>query len=211
MPAQSGDDLSDIELVDQLLRGVSGAFELFFRRYQRLINHCVRARADAGDVDDLVQGFFERLMARDYRDLKLWQRGTSLPVYLSVVIRNFVTDFNRAKYARQKKFAVQFDTLSEHALKNVSEEGANITIAEEITSAIELRELRKLGIQAWAKLEKRDRFIVCGRLHRELNNETMAERLELTGGALRTALSRAHVRLLLGLKTLAPEYFPTQV
>jgi DNA-directed RNA polymerase specialized sigma24 family protein len=97
-----GNDYSDIELVDRLLRGVPGAFDLFYRRHERLIYHCIRRRADAADVSDLFQSFFERLVERDYRVLKLWQRGTSLPIYLSTVVRNFVIDFHRARSAGEK-------------------------------------------------------------------------------------------------------------
>ena len=210
MPAQSGGkDFSDIELVDQLLRGAPGAFDLFYQRYNRLIYHCIRVRADAVDVDDLVQSFFERLVGRDYHILRLWQRGTSLPIYLSRVIRNFVIDFHRAKRSRQKTA----DALSGLALidippvKEGTTSGAPLK-GEEITPALELKELRRLGLQAWAKLELRDRILTCGKLHRELSNEAMAVRLKLTEGTLRTALFRAQGRLLAGLKNLAPEYFP---
>jgi RNA polymerase sigma factor (sigma-70 family) len=209
-PASTTDsDLLDIELVDRLLRGAPGAFDSFYRRYNRLIYHCIRVRADAVDVDDLVQSFFERLVGREYRILQLWQRGTSLPIYLSRVIRNFVIDFHRTKRSRQKTA----DALSKLALidtplvKEGTTSGAPLT-GEEITPALELKELRGFGLQAWAKLEFRDRILTCGKLHRELSNEALAERLKLTEGALRTALFRAQGRLLAGLKTLAPEYFP---
>ena len=69
-----GTDYSDIELVDRLLRGVPGAFDLFYRRYERLIYHCIRAGADEADVADIFQSFFERLVERDYRVLRLWYR-----------------------------------------------------------------------------------------------------------------------------------------
>jgi RNA polymerase sigma factor (sigma-70 family) len=214
MPAQppaltSGNDLSDIELVDQLLRGVPTAFDSFYQRYNRLIYHCIRVRADAVDVDDLVQSFFERLVGRDYHILKLWQRGTSLPIYLSRVIRNFIIDFHRTKRSREKTAgAVSGLALIDTPLvKEGTTSGAPLK-GEEITPAIELKELRRLGLQAWAKLELRDRILTCGKLHRELSNEAMAERLKLTEGALRTALFRAQGRLLAGLKTFAPEYFP---
>ena len=269
------DELSDIELVDQLVRGVPGAFEVFFQRYERLIYHCIRKRADVVDVEDLVQSFFERLVGGNYRILKLWQRGTSLTIYLSAVVRNFVFDFHRKKHSQQKLTGALSESLidaseveqertapagpkmparfpgkiidrkqcddgdvpiqkipvgvsglppaqaeawrkrtaipewSSHSPEPTSPDPSSDTLAsQEITPAIELRELRKLGIRAWAELDERDRSIVCGQLHRDLSNETMAQRLKLTGGALRTALSRAHVRLLQGLKTLAPEYFP---
>ena len=86
MPAASpasveGDELSDIELVDRLLKRVPGAFDLFYHRHKRLIFHCIRAnaRADEADVNDLAQSFFERLVARDCHVLKLWQRGMRIP------------------------------------------------------------------------------------------------------------------------------------
>jgi RNA polymerase sigma factor (sigma-70 family) len=199
--AQSeGSDFSDVELVDRLLRRAPGAFELFYSRHERLIYHCIRARADPSDVADLFQGFFERLVEGDYRVLRLWQRGTSLPIYLSRVIRNFVIDFHRTKRRRETPVG----GLSE--LEAHEPEGE-----ETLTTAIVLKELRRIGLQAWAKLDSRDRFLMCGKLHRELTNEAMAERLNLTSGALRTAVSRAQARLLASLKILAPEYFPAKV
>ena len=192
-----GTDYSDIELVDRLLRGAPGAFDLFYRRHERLIYHCIRTRADAADVTDLFQSFFERLVERDYHVLKLWQRGTSLPIYLSTVVRNFVIDFHRKKRWR------------ENLVGGLSELEAYESEREEtLTTALVLKDLRRIGLKAWAKLDGRDRFLMCGKLHRELSNEAMADRLKLTEGALRTALSRAQVRLLAGVKTLAPEYFP---
>ena len=193
----NGNDFSDIELVDRLLRGVPGAFDLFYRRHERLIYHCIRTRAEVADVADLFQSFFERLVERGYHVLKLWQRGTSLPIYLSKVIRNFVVDFYRKKRWR------------ENPVGGLSELEAHEGEGEEtLTTALVLRELRRIGLQAWAKLDGRDRFLTCGKFHRELSNEAMADRLKLTEGALRTALSRAQVRLLAGVKVLAPEYFP---
>jgi RNA polymerase sigma factor (sigma-70 family) len=187
MPAQSpasmdGNDYSDIQLVDRLLRGVPGAFGLFYRRHERLIYHCIRTRVDAADVTDLFQSFFERLVERDYHVLKLWQRGSSLPIYLATVVRNFVVDFHRKKRWREKLVG----GLSE--LEAHEGEGE-----ETLTTALILKDLRRIGLQAWAKLDGRDRFLMCSKLHRELSNEAMADRLRLTEGALRTALSRAQV------------------
>jgi RNA polymerase sigma factor (sigma-70 family) len=208
MPAQSlasmdGNDYSDIELVDRLLRGVPGAFDLFYRRHERLIYHCIRKRADLADVTDLFQSFFERLVERDYCVLKLWQRGTSLPIYLSTVVRNFVIDFHRKKRWRESLVGGLSELAAHDRRHRRRHEGE-----ETITTALVLKDLRRIGLQAWAKLDGRDRFLMCSKLHRELSNAAMATRLNLTEGALRTALSRAQVRLLAGVKALAPEYFP---
>jgi DNA-directed RNA polymerase specialized sigma24 family protein len=96
------DDISDVELVDLVVRGHPGAFRRFYQRHSQLIYGCIRKRANAADVDDVFQAFFERLTAKGYRPLQLWQRGTSLPVYLAKVVRNFVVDFYRAKKSREQ-------------------------------------------------------------------------------------------------------------
>jgi RNA polymerase sigma factor (sigma-70 family) len=194
--------VSDIEIVDLLLRGAPGAFDLFYHRYQRLIYHCIRARADAADADDIFQSFFEHLMERDYRVLRLWQRGSSLTIYLSTVIRNFAADFRRKKHRQERRETPEGGLLDLETCEPVAE--------ERLTTAIVLKELRRVALQAWATLDGRDRLLVCWKFHRDLTNEAMAERLNppLTSGALRTALSRAQGRFLASLKTLAPEYFP---
>src|SRR5262249_35697839 len=173
-PAQLAQS-SDIELVDAVLRGTPGAVEAFYRRHSQLIYHCIRARADRQDVDDIFQAFFERLIKREYRVLQLWQRGTSLPMYLAKVIRNFVIDFHRGRRLREGAVGgtTELEPLS----------GAE---AEPTTAASHLKELRQVGIRAWAVLEPRDRKLICDRLHRDLDNDAIARRLQLSAGALRT-------------------------
>ena len=63
-PAQPA-QLSDIELVDAVLRGAPGAVEAFYRRHSRLIYHCIRARADRQDVDDIFQATVVRRSPQD--------------------------------------------------------------------------------------------------------------------------------------------------
>ena len=190
-------DLSDIELVDNVLQGAPGAIEAFYHRHSRLIYHCIRSRTGGQDVDDIFQAFFERLLKSGFRPLQLWQRGSSLPVYLSSVIRNFVTDFHRSRRLREEAVGgtMELEPLS----------GGE---AETITATTHLTELRQIGIRAWAVLEARDRRLVCDRLHRDLDNETIAQRLKLSVGTLRTAMSRAQSRYLAHVRQLAPEFFP---
>jgi RNA polymerase sigma factor (sigma-70 family) len=193
-------DLSDIELVDNVLQGTPAAVEAFYRRHSQLIYHCIRSRADRQDVDDIFQAFFERLVKREYRVLQLWQRGTSLPMYLSKVVRNFVIDFHRAKRLREEAVGgtTELEPLSESQ-------------AETITTSSHLKELRHIGIRAWGVLEPRDRRLICDRLHRDLDNDAIARRLQLAAGTLRTAMSRAQSRYLAEVRRRAPEFFPDQV
>lgn len=192
-------ELSDLELVDRVVRGTRGAFDQFYQRHHRLVYHCIRSRADTADVNDLFQSFFERLIEHEFHILKLWQRGTSLPIYLSKVIRNFVIDFHRSKRRREEVVG----GLSELEALASGED-------ESITTKIMLKELRRKGIEAWSKLDDRDRILVCCKYHRDLSNEDLAARLALSAGTLRTALSRAQARLLESLRSLVPEYFPAE-
>lgn len=189
--------LSDIELVDSVLREAPGAIEAFHQRHGKLIYHCIRARAGVQDADDIFQAFFERLVRSRYRALQLWQRGTSLPVYLARVVRNFVTDVHRTRRFREESVggSLELEPLA----------GGQ---GETITTATHLRELRRIGLQAWAVLEPRDRRLVCDRLHRDLDNGTIAARLDLAPGTLRTAMSRAQSRYLTEVRRRAPEFFP---
>ncbi len=82
---------------------------------------------------------------------------------------------------------------------------------EPVTAAAHLKELRHIGIRAWAILESRDRRLICDRLHRDLDNDVIARRLNLTAGTLRTAMSRAQSRYLTQMRRLAPEFFPDGV
>jgi len=189
-------ELSDVELVENVLRGTPGAIDAFYHRHSRLIYHCIRSRTGGQDVDDIFQAFFERLLKSGFRPLQLWQRGSSLPVYLSSVIRNFVTDFHRAKRLREEAVG---GTMELEPLSGNED--------ETITTTTQLKELRHIGVRAWAVLEARDRRLVCDRLHRDLDNETIARRLKLTIGALRTAMSRAQARYLAQVRRLAPEFF----
>ena len=187
---------SDVELVDSILRGAPGATDAFYRRHGRLIYHCIRSRASGHDVDDIFQAFFERLIRSNYRALELWQRGTYLHVYLSRVIRNFVIDFHRARRGSEEAVggAAELEPLTEPQ-------------AESITAMSHLKELRRIGIRAWATLEARDRRLLCDRLHRDLDNEAIARLLGLAAGALRTAMSRAQSRFLAKVRAFAPEFF----
>jgi RNA polymerase sigma factor (sigma-70 family) len=186
-------------LVDNVLRAAPGAVEAFYRRHSQLIYHVIRSRADRQDVDDIFQAFFERMTKRDYRVLQLWQRGTSLPMYLAKVVRNFTIDFHRARRFREEAVGGtgELEPLSGPA-------------AETISAASHLKELRHIGIRAWAVLEPRDRRLICDRLHRDLDNDAIARRLQLSAGTLRTAMSRAQARHLGQVRRLAPEFFPEQ-
>ena len=192
--------VSDIEMVNRLVSGAPGAFDLFYGRYSRLIYHCIRRRIhNQPDVEDIAQDFFARLQETRFRALDMWQRGSPLPNYLSRVVRNFVIDFQRSRRRQD---------LGESAW---IEESMNVPEQTDpgAYAALEARALRKSGIRAWAKLSlPRDKRLICNKYHRELPSEVLAARESLNRNALAQALFNAQRRFMTQLRDLAPEFFP---
>ncbi len=190
---------SDTEMVNRLVSGAPGAFDLFYGRYSRLIYHCICRRIhDHHDVEDIAQEFFARLQATRFRALDMWQRGSPLPNYLSRVVRNFVIDFQRS---RRRQDLGESAWIEESTNAEQTAQGAY--------AALEARALRKSGIRAWARLSlPRDKRLICNKYHRELPSEVLATRESLNKNALAQALFNAQRRFLAQLRDLAPEFFP---
>ena len=87
-------------------------------------------------------------MSASYHILKLWQRGTSLPIYLSKVIRNFVIDFHRSKRKREESVGglAELEPLGEAQ-------------GESITTGILMKELRSKGMKPGLNLKSAIEFL----------------------------------------------------
>jgi DNA-directed RNA polymerase specialized sigma24 family protein len=144
-----------------------------------------------------MPGFFLRLQTTQFRALQLWNRSRPLPNYLRQVVRNFVLDRLRSekRYRGQKGS----DALEE------------LEIAAEDASAqekIEMRQMRKGAIKAWAQLASpRDRRLICGKYHRDIPPSLAAAREGLNAGTFRKALFDAQRRYMALVKVSIPEYF----
>ncbi len=193
--------ISDVELINGLVSGSQNSFETFYRRYEKLIYHCIRSRVKTGDADEIFQEFFIKLQSNHYRSLDLWNRNSSFVNYLSTIVRNFTIDRLRAKSNRELSVghSEELDTLA----------GEDVSLRAD--DKIERRSLRRSGIKAWLELRSdRDRRLICHKYHRDTPSEVIGQRENLTGGAIRKALFDAQKRFMLHLKVVAPEYFPIE-
>jgi RNA polymerase sigma factor (sigma-70 family) len=190
------DGTSDVELVNRLANGDMTAFLAFYNRYGKLIYHCIQ-QIDKELADDACQDFFLRLQTTQFRALQLWNRSRPLANYLRPVVRNFVLD--RLRSERRYRDQKGSDALDE------------LEIAAEDASAqekIELRQMRKGAIKAWAQLASpRDRRLICGKYHRDTSPSIAAEWEGLNAGAFRKALFDAQRRYMALVKVSIPEYF----
>lgn len=85
---------ADRQLVDACLAGTPGGWDLFIRRFGRLIAEVVTRTADrrlrglsATDRDDLVAEVFAELLARDAAALRMFSGRSTLTTYLTVIAR----------------------------------------------------------------------------------------------------------------------------
>lgn len=186
---------TDRELIERLVAGDRSAFGVFYERYSRLIYHSIR-RFDDTLGDDFFQEFFERLHETRFRALEQWRGSRPFPGFLRQVVRNFVLDRLRRESGRRR---IETDGLPDDEV----EAGG-----ESVEAAIQMRELRKGAIRAWARLTSaRDRRIICVKYFRDLPAAEAATREQLNPGAYRKALFDAQRRYLSLVRNSLPEYF----
>ncbi|NDH93477.1 MAG: sigma-70 family RNA polymerase sigma factor, partial [Planctomycetia bacterium] len=85
---------ADWQLVEACIAGTPGGWDLFIRRFGRLISEVVSrtaTRRQRGlsntDHDDLVAEVFAELLARDAAALKMFSGRSTLTTYLTVIAR----------------------------------------------------------------------------------------------------------------------------
>ena len=195
-PQTDLDVLSDEELIDRLVGGDGAAFNVFYARYSKLIYHVIK-RIDTASTDDIFQDFFYKLQESRFKALRMWNRSSPLPSFLRQVVRNFTLDKLRTEKPRRAP-------LVSDALEGLEVEAADPSAEE----AVEMRDLRRGAIRAWAQLpSERDRRLVCGKYFRDTPSAVAAERERLNPGAYRKALFDAQRRYLALVKLSLPEYF----
>lgn len=214
-------DMSDVELVNQLVAGKRAAFPVFYHRYARLIRHCITKRTHL-EADDLMQDFFVKLQASNFKALDHWNRVTPLTNYLSLVIKNFVIDAYRGQGGRRgPRQRNPIDTLRDWMRRVIlgggrsGEDDAGDDDEEQVSdwhaspdTRLERLELRKQGIKAWSRLSSpRDRRLICGKFHRDTPADQAALAEGLSPGTFRKAIFDAQKRYMTVMRDVAPEFF----
>ena len=187
---------SDVELINKLAEGDRAAFTVFYNRYSKLIYYTIQ-NVEKDLVEDIFQEFFERLHDTRFRALQLWNRSRPLPGFLRQVVRNFALD----KLRKERPHRAQ---KGSDVLENLEVPSEEVSVQE----AIEMRQMRKGAIKAWAQLSStRDRRLICGKYHRDTPSAVAAEREGLNPGTFRKALFDAQRRYMALVQLSIPEYF----
>jgi RNA polymerase sigma-70 factor (ECF subfamily) len=178
---QSGNNLTDQQLIAQTLQGKTSAFGVLVGKHQdRLFNSMVHLLRNQPDAEDVVQDAF--LLA--LKKLHTFQGNSQFYTWLFRIARN-----TAISKLRRKRPTLSLDTtLAEHRLEFPSDGPAP-------SQRMEQRE-RKIGLMAAIdQLSLQHREILILREMEELDYEAISEILDLPTGTVRSRLHRARLQL----------------
>jgi RNA polymerase sigma factor (sigma-70 family) len=160
---------------DALLRGESGAWEAFVRRFGGLIIAAVRGIApNPSDIEDLTQDVFVRLCKDDFRLLRSYDPArAALSTWLTIVARSTARD----------------------ALRRRRPDGVPIEAVPEAQLAVDpVEPVRKLKLPE-ALLSPRQREILTMLYDREMEVAEVAQALGIDPQTVRSAHHKAMTKL----------------
>lgn len=178
---QSGNNLSDQQLIAKTLEGQTAAFGILVRKYQnRLFNSMVHLLRNSSDAEDVVQDAF--LLA--LRKLDSFQGNSQFYTWLFRIARN-----TAISKLRRKKPTVSLEFTDSQPRLDFPDDGPAPS------TDMERRERRTGLMRAMDLLSSEHREILILREMEEQNYETISEILGLPVGTVRSRLHRARSQL----------------
>lgn len=178
------------EASSKQLGGGSSFMEGLYQKYKALLFQ--KAGQYANDPyarEDIVQNTVLRLLRREERLRAL--EPAALTAYLALTVRSAALEYLRAERRDGLDALPLPDEEDEEYIPLYSAE-TPLTLEEQMLLGHRNEEVRT----AIERLSERDRLALMGKYFLELNNQELAELLNVTPGALRTLLCRARGRVL---------------
>ena len=178
---QTGNNLTDQQLITQTLDGQTAAFGILVRKYQnRLFNSMVHFLRNQSDAEDVVQDAF--LLA--LRKLDSFQGNSQFYTWLFRIARN-----TAISKMRRKKPTVSLDSTQSDQRLDFPDDGPAVS------DEMERRERQTGLMRAMDMLSSEHREILILREMEEQNYDTISEILDLPVGTVRSRLHRARSQL----------------
>ena len=178
---QSGNNLTDQQLIKQTLDGQTAAFGILVRKYQdRLFNSMVHLLRNPSDAEDVVQDAFLQAL----RKLDTFQGNSQFYTWLFRIARN-----TAISKLRRKKPTVSLESTDSQQRLDFPDDGPTPS------TEMERRERQTGLMRAMDQLSGEHREILILREMEEQNYETISEILDLPVGTVRSRLHRARLQL----------------
>ena len=174
--------------------GGSPFMEGLYQKYKALLfQKASQYTSDPYAREDIVQNTVLRLLRREERLRAL--EPAALTAYLALTVRSAALEYLREERRDGLDALPLPDEEDEEYIPLYSAE-APLTLEEQMLLGHRNEEVRA----AVERLSERDRLALLGKYFLELDNQELAELLDVTPGALRTLLCRARGRVLNELK-----------
>lgn len=172
-------DKSDFELVGESLSGNAASYGILFDRYRNAVRSMLNCRS-AAMADDILQETF----IKAYLNLDKFNPLYSFPGWLLIIARNLAIDHTRKASRLDPALSVDAQTAVIASLApNPEEEAINNQSRRNLERALE-------------KLTPSYREVLYLRFWSDLSYETIAEKLNLPLGTVKTKIHRARQALI---------------
>jgi RNA polymerase sigma-70 factor (ECF subfamily) len=175
----------DLELVASCIQGDVDSFEILVNRHQkRMLNVAFRMLGNYEEACDIVQDAF----VAAYKGLKDFKRRSSFSTWLHTIVINHAR--NRLKHLKTKakrEFSMNTPVMTEDG-------NIDIERASDEPSALERLEKKNVRDKVQGcidQLEGEFREVIILRDIQEFSYDEISEMLQITGGTVKSRLSRA--------------------
>jgi RNA polymerase sigma-70 factor (ECF subfamily) len=179
---RSASELSDAEVIERVLAGDSGLYELLMRRYNQRVYRAVRAvLRDDAEAEDVMQEAY----VRAYQYLPRFEQRASFCTWVTRIAVNE----SLARLERNKKFTPETDNEGASVTDSLESKTMN---PEEATATMQTRALLE---EAILELPYPYRVVIMLRDVEEMNTAEAAQVLELSEDVVKVRLHRARAML----------------
>lgn len=191
--AQSGEGLSDAQVMLQVKAGDDSAFDYLVQKYRRpMLNFMFRMAHNAAAAEDMAQEVFLRV----YRSRQSYEASAKFTTWLYRIASNLAVNHARDTRHERAENTVSLDEPDENTGLTMELPDDSLTAEEAIVRRERLAAIRQ-RVQA---LPERQRMAVIMHKYQQMDYRQIAEILKLSESAIKSLLFRAYETLRVQLK-----------
>lgn len=191
--AQSGDGLSDAQVMLRVKAGDDSAFDYLVQKYRRpMLNFMYRMAHNAAAAEDMAQEVFLRV----YRSRQNYEASAKFTTWLYRIASNLAVNHARDTRHQRPENTVSLDEPDHNTGLTMDLPDESLTAEEAIVRRERLAAIRE-RVQA---LPERQRMAVVMHKYQQMDYRQIAEILKLSESAIKSLLFRAYETLRVQLK-----------
>jgi len=185
---QSGEELSDAQIMLRVKAGDDSAFDYLVQKYRRpMLSFMFRMAHNAAAAEDLAQEVFLRV----YRSRETYEASAKFTTWLYRIATNLAVNHARDRRHERPETTVSLDEPDENTGMTMDVADSSMTAEEAIVRRERMTAIRR-RVQA---LPERQRMAVLLHKYQQMDYRQIAEVLKLSESAIKSLLFRAYETL----------------